>query len=161
MKKIILIKKNVFLKIDFSYKIMFNYFNRKIDPIFIEKMNNNELTVEDILDQEEIISDFITNPNTIFNPFFSNEVIRKLIDYSTKMPSLKEYKTGHKFPYNANQILLSENKDILDRIFNQIKIYDDDSEIEENENDEENYIDKKMMNKKIKIKKEKRIKMKI
>ena len=38
---------------------MFNYFNRKIDPIYIEKMNNNELTVEDILDQEEIISDII------------------------------------------------------------------------------------------------------
>ena len=55
------------------------------------------------------------------NPFFSNEVIRKLIDYSTKTPSLDEYKTGHKFPYNATQILLSENKDILDRIFNQIK----------------------------------------
>ena len=87
------------------------------------------------------------------NPFFSNEVIRKLIDYSTKTPSLDEYKTGHKFPYNSTQILLSENKDILDRIFNQIKIYDDNSESEENEDDEENYIDKKNMKKNMKKKK--------
>ena len=95
------------------------------------------------------------------NPFFSNEVIRKLIDYSTKTPSLDEYKTGHKFPYNSTQILLSENKDILDRIFNQIKIYDDNSESEENEDDEENYIDKKKYEEKDEEKKGKRIKMKI
>ena len=140
---------------------MFNYFNRKIDPIYIEKMNNNELTVEDILDQEEIISDIINKSKYKLNPFFSNEVIRKLIDYSTKTPSLDEYKTGHKFPYNATQILLSENKDILDRIFNQIKIYDDNYESEENEDDEENYIDKKKYEEKDEEKKGKRIKMKI
>ena len=65
--------------------------------MYIEKMNNNELTIEEILVQENIIFDIINNPNTKFNSFFSNEFIRKLIDYSSKMPISDEYKIGHSY----------------------------------------------------------------
>ena len=116
---------------------------------YLDKMNKNELTVEDVLDEDEIIQDIKTNQNTQFIPFFSNEVIRKLIDYSTKMPIIDDQKKGHKFPFNATEILCCDNNDILERFFNEIKISeDDDSDDEENEEeedkkDEENKEEKK------------------
>ena len=114
---------------------------------YIEKMKKNELTIEDILDNDQIIFDIKNNDNTQFIPFFSNEVIRKLIDYSTKMPIIDEYKIGHKFPFNATEILCCENKDILDRFFNQIKIsIDDDYESKKNENNEDNENNKEKKN---------------
>jgi len=111
---------------------------------YLDKMNKNELTVEDVLDEDEIIQDIKTNQNTQFIPFFSNEVIRKLIDYSTKMPIIDDQKKGHKFPFNATEILCCDNNDILERFFNEIKISeDDDSDDEENEEDEEKKDDEK------------------
>ena len=105
---------------------------------YVDKMNKNELTVEEVLDEDEIVQDIKTNQNTQFIPFFSNEVIRKLIDYSTKMPIIDDIKKGHKFPFNATEILCSDNNDIIERFFNQIKICeDDDSDDEENEEEEE------------------------
>ena len=124
---------------------------------YIEKMKKNELTIEDILDNDQIIFDIKNNDNTQFIPFFSNEVIRKLIDYSTKMPIIDEYKIGHKFPFNATEILCCENKDILDRFFNQIKIsIDDDYESKKNENNEDNEKKKKKKKKNEKRKNEKK-----
>ena len=86
----------------------------------IDKMNSNQLTLEDILDNDDLISDLKTNTNSQFLPFFSDEIIKKLIDYSTKMPSVdSDQKHGHKYPFNATEILCSDNIILIEKIFNE------------------------------------------
>ena len=131
---------------------MFPFLNMRLKTTqvinsYIEKMNKNELTLEELLDEDDLVQDVKSNPNTHFIPFFSNEVIRKLIDYSTKMPSEDEFKKGHKYPFNATEILCSSNKDILDRFLNEIKISeDDDSESEEDDDDKDEEENKENKN---------------
>ena len=48
----------------FGYKINQDDFDQ-----YIEKMNNNELTVEDILDQDSIVRDLKTNSSSEFVSF--------------------------------------------------------------------------------------------
>jgi hypothetical protein len=71
---------------------------------------------------------------------FSGEVIRKLIDYATKMPLSDDIKIGFKFPFNACEILCSENSFILDRLLEVIKVELDEgshSDSDSNSNDDE------------------------
>ena len=82
-----------------------------------EKMKNNELTLEDILDNNDIVQDLKTNSNSEFFPFLTNEIMKKLIDYSTKIPKEDNQKIGHKFPFNASEILCSNNMNILNKFF--------------------------------------------
>ena len=63
----------------------------------IEKMNKGELTLENILDEDSIIQDIKSNNDSQFLNFFTNEQIKKLIDYSTKMPLSNDHKIGYKF----------------------------------------------------------------
>ena len=110
----------------------------------IDKMNSNQLTLEDVLDNDDLISDLKTNTNSQFLPFFSDEIIKKLIDYSTKMPSVdSDQKHGHKYPFNATEILCSDNIILIEKIFNENN--PESSQNEENnekkekaENEEEN-----------------------
>ena len=51
----------------------------------IEKMKRGELTLELVLEEDEIIQDLKTNPSSQFINMLSTEAIRKLIDYSTKI----------------------------------------------------------------------------
>ena len=44
-------------------------------------MKNDELTIKDILDNEDLIQEIKTNSNSVFIPFFSNEIFKKVIDY--------------------------------------------------------------------------------
>lgn len=74
-------------------------------------------------------------------------MIRKLIDYSTKMPKSSDFDTGFKFPYFACEILSSESEAILDRFLSKTEIeiespddeedYNDSNESEEDDEDEE------------------------
>jgi len=68
----------------------------------------------------------INNKFELFS--FTNEVIRKLIDYSTKMPSEDNLKTGHKYPFNACEILCSDNPFILDKIIDNTKLANEDDD---------------------------------
>ena len=103
---------------------------------FIEKMNKGELTLENILEEDEIVQDIKTNPNSKFIDMLSNEAIRKLIDYATKMPKADDQKTGHKFPFNATEILCCDNASVVARIMNEIRMGDDNTDEEEDEKDE-------------------------
>ena len=76
---------------------------------FVEKLDKNELTLEDILNEESIIKDIKNNNDSKFLKFFTNEKIQKLIDYSTKMPISNEHNIGYKYPFNSTEILCSEN----------------------------------------------------
>ena len=75
---------------------------------FIEKLEKGELTLEDILEEDEIIRDIKSNNESQFINFFTSEKIKKLIDYSTKIPSKDEHNIGYKYPFNATEILCSE-----------------------------------------------------
>ena len=83
-------------------------FNDSFNP-FIEKMDKGELTLEDILKEDSIIQDIKTNNDSKFNKFFTSDKIKKLIDYSTKFPSQDEHNIGYKYPFNATEILCSDN----------------------------------------------------
>ena len=87
---------------------------------FIEKMKNNELTLETILEEDDIIQDLKTNQNSQFLNMISNEAIRKLIDYATKMPASDEQKVGHKYPFNATELLCCDNSAIIEKFMNEI-----------------------------------------
>ena len=52
-------------------------FNSYLSP-FIEKMKKDELTLEDILNEDEIIQDIKNNNDSQFIKFFTNEKIKKL-----------------------------------------------------------------------------------
>ena len=82
--------------------------NSKLNP-FIEKMEKGELTLEDILNEDCIIQDIKTNNDSKFINFLTKEKIQKLIDYSTKFPSEDNHNIGYKYPFNATEILCSDN----------------------------------------------------
>ena len=75
---------------------------------FIQKLEKGELTLEEILEEDEIIKDIRSNNDSQFINFFTNDKIKKLIDYSTKIPSKDEHNIGYKYPFNATEILCSE-----------------------------------------------------
>ena len=123
--------------------------------VFVDKMKQNELKVEDILDEDEIVQDVKSNPSTELMPFFSTEIIKKLIDFSTKMPNVPtddktkvDKKIGFKFPFNATEILCSDNATIMDLF---VKLNEEESneknseeknEEEDKKNEEENEKEK-------------------
>ena len=76
---------------------------------FIEKFVKGELTLEDILEEDSIIQDLKSNQDSQFLKFFTDEKIKKLIDYSTKIPISEEKNIGYKYPFNATEILSSQN----------------------------------------------------
>ena len=76
---------------------------------FIDKMELGQLTLEDILNEDNIIQDIKSNNESKFINFLTKEKIQKLIDYSTKFPAQDDPKIGYKYPFNATEILCSDN----------------------------------------------------
>lgn len=103
----------------------------------IEKMKNNQLTIENILEEDDIIQDLKLNTNSQFLSMLSNEAIRKLMDYATKIPEVDDQKIGHKYPFNATEILIADNSEIQSRIMNEIK-YKESEFNEEQKEEKEN-----------------------
>lgn len=98
-------------------------FQPNLNP-FIEKMEKGELTIEEILDEDSIIQDIKTNQESKFINYLTNDKIRKLIDYSTKLPSSDEHSIGHKYPFNAMEILCSENINFQNKLMSETKLND-------------------------------------
>jgi len=109
--------------------------NMAILQPFIEKMKRGELTLENILEEDEIIQDLKTNPNSQFINMLSNAAIRQLIDYATKMPKSDEKNIGYKYPFNATEILCCDNNAVMERIMNEMRMGED-SDDEEDEKEE-------------------------
>ena len=118
----------------FNLRLFHNVPKALLQP-FVEKMKQNELTLETILDEEDIMMDLKNNKNSQFSTFFSNENIRKLIDYATKMPSSDDKNIGFKYPFNATELLCCDNIGIMERFMNEYKLGGDSDE-EEEEKDE-------------------------
>jgi hypothetical protein len=65
--------------------------------------------------------------------------MRQLIDYATKMPLEDDYRKGHKFPFNACEIICSENGFILEKLLEPTHVEnEEDSDSSDNSEDSEN-----------------------
>ena len=102
---------------------------------FIDKMEKGELTLENILEEDEIVQDLKTNPNSKFIGMLTDKAIRQLIDYATRIPKSDDKNVGYKYPFNATEILCCENKSVIERIMNEKKMGERSDE-EEDEKDE-------------------------
>ena len=103
---------------------------------FLNKLNKNELTLENILDEEEIIEDIRNNNDCQFIKFFTNENIKKLIDYSTKLPTSNSLKIGYKYPFNATEILCSGNTELQNKLMAETPFIEKDNNTEVNLNEQ-------------------------
>ena len=112
----------------------------------IEKLKNNQLTIENVLEEEDIIQDLKLNSNSQFLSILSNEAIRKLIDYATRMPSSDDQKIGHKYPFNATEILCADNSSIQERIMNELQYKESEfyEDLKEGKDEKENKRDEKV-----------------
>lgn len=127
--------------------------NKQLINNAVDKMNRNELIVDDILDSEELISE-VKNTNSQLSNFLASEkTLKNLLDYIIKEPTIDEEKTGKKFPFNACELLCSDNQTILKYVFGErrqedeesekkdenieIDIYDNNNHINKFENDQE------------------------
>jgi len=105
----------------------------------LDKQKNNELSVEDILDEEDLVNDLKSPSYSQLYSFLNSERIIKLLDYTLKEPNVStedEQKFGHKFPYFACEILCSDNTNILDKYFDdnkQEESKEDDADISQDE----------------------------
>ena len=102
---------------------------------FIDKMEKGELTLENILEEDEIVQDLKTNPNSKFIGMLTNKAIHQLIDYATRIPKSDDKNVGYKYPFNATEILCCENKSVIERIMTEKK-KGETSEEEEDEKEE-------------------------
>jgi len=98
---------------------------------FLNKLEKNELTLEDILEENTIIDDIKDNDNSQFINIFTNENIKKLIDYSTKLPVTDSHNIGYKYPFNATEILCSENTNFQKKLMNETPIENKDDQLKQ------------------------------
>ena len=110
----------------------FDFFNPVVDlSPFIAKMKNNELTLENILEEDDIVNDIKTNIKSEFIDFITNDKIKKLIDYSTKMPISDNHNIGYKYPFNATEILCSDNTNFQNKLMLETHLYSKESKIKD------------------------------
>ena len=77
-----------------------------------KKLNNQNTTLEDLLQEENIISEFRNQNEKLIN-FFSKDKVKKLVDYIIKEPKEDDLLKGHKFPFIASEILNSDEDKIV------------------------------------------------
>lgn len=92
----------------------------------VDKMNKGNLEVSDILDSEELITDIKSSMSQLGQFFNEGHNIKSLIDYIIREPREDEHKKGHKFPFNACEVLCSDNPAIVSKMFDEHKVEDDD-----------------------------------
>ena len=110
--------------------------NRTHLRTFVEKMKNNELSLENTLEEVEILQDLQFSEDSPFVEMLNFDNIRKLIDYSTKLPISEDPKMGNKYPFYSTKILCSNNNSIIDRIMNETYFEDDSDNGVEDEEEE-------------------------
>ena len=106
----------------------------------MKKYKKGELKVEEILENNELVNEIKTNSNSEFKDFFDEKNLKILIDYCIKMPKEDKQLEGHKFPFNACEILCSENGLNLTRLI-EIKDSKDTDQNDEDDKKDEQLID--------------------
>ena len=89
---------------------------------FLDKMRRGELTLEEILNNDNIIDDIKSRERSDFLEFFTNKQIKKLIDYSTRFPKSDDHYTGYKYPFNSTEILCSDSLGFFNKLMSEKKI---------------------------------------
>lgn len=118
---------------DYQYRQMYKN-NAQTISRAVEKMKNNQLTIEDILDEEDLVNDLKSPSFSQIISFLTTEKMEHLMDYMLKEPSKDcEHKIGHKFPYFSCEILCSENVFLLEKYFEDCNKQDDNKDEEEND----------------------------
>ena len=84
-----------------------------INPQLEEKLSKNDCTLEEILDENDIVNE-IKKKNDKIKNFFNQDNIKKLIHYVIDEPSIDDEKIGYKYPYVSCEILKSELPFITD-----------------------------------------------
>ena len=97
-------------------------FNYPDLTLFLDKIKTNELTLENILEEEEIIDDIRNNNDSEFVNFFTNDKIKKLLDYAIKLPASDSPNIGYKYPFNATEILCSTNITFQNKLMSETPI---------------------------------------
>lgn len=84
---------------------------------FDNLFNRENLTLQDVLNEEDIKTGFI-NPTDAMARFFDDKRIKHLIDYIILEPdSHANEKESHKYPFVSHEILKSQSTIILDHFF--------------------------------------------
>ncbi len=83
----------------------------------IEKMNKNELSIENVLDEEELVVELKSYTFSQLMRFLNKENMINIMNYIIKEPEVDDKKIGYKYPYNACEILCSESVFIIDKFF--------------------------------------------
>ncbi len=112
----------------------------------VEKMKNNQLLIEDVLDEEDLVNDLKSPSFSQLISFLNTERMIQLLDYMLKEPPKdSDQKIGHKFPYFACEILCSENVFLLEKYFEDTNKHEEE-EHQEEEKKEENLDEKEVKN---------------
>lgn len=104
----------------------------------IDKMNKGKLNTNEILDTEELLIEVKTSISQLGSFFSENTRIKELLDFIIKEPFEDEHKTGHKFPFNACEILCSDNQNILNKVFLDQRAYEEEEEEEDDKKHDKN-----------------------
>ena len=82
-----------------------------------KKLNSPNTTLEDLLEEEDIITE-IRNQNQKLIDFFDENKIKNLVNYIIKEPKEDNELIGYKFPFIASEILNSDDDRILSYFIN-------------------------------------------
>ena len=95
-------------------------FNRDaILKSFMSKLKTSQITLDEIIEEDMIVNDIKYNNESEFIDFLTEDKIKQLIDYSTKIPESSDYNIGYKYPFNATEILISENVKFQNKFLSQ------------------------------------------
>ena len=123
-----------------------------INPQLEEKLSKNDCTLEEILDENDIVNE-IKKKNDKIKNFFNQNNIKKLIHYVIDEPTIDDEKISYKYPYISCEILKSELPFITDYFILNNNDYDkkhkNNNNIKDNksgsENKEKNNYDKNII----------------
>ena len=104
----------MFDNFDFNFSELNNNldsFNKK----FTDIKNLNELSLEEILEENELIQELENQNQELINYFYNKTKIQQMLDYIIKEPPPDcDISRGYKFPFICSQIFNIENIKILD-----------------------------------------------
>lgn len=102
-------------------------------------MNNSSLEIEEILDNEDLVNDSKTSSGQLSKYFNETKNIKSLIDFIIIEPTEEEHKRGHKYPFNACELLCSENSGIIKGVFVEEQVQESEDEEYKKKADEEEF----------------------
>ena len=114
----------------------------KLSSSIEEKLSKNDITLEDFLDEDDIVFNLKLENKKLLK-FFNRETIKKLIEYITIEKENDDLIYGHKYPFVAYEILYSEIHLISDYFVYTEKDYYEKNKLKLNDNINQNEEEEK------------------